>query len=298
MSNLRDIRRRVKSVKSSAQVTRAMQMVASSKMRRAQQAALESRPYAHLLQRMMNQALAHAGELRHPLREMREVRKRAIILIGPDKGLCGALISNLIREAVAFDKATTCYIAAGKKGALAVGRLQRQLLAEFKINEKPTFEDARLIAAFAQELFLKNEVQQVDVLFTEYVNTLSQRPRLCPFLPVGNAAHLSAPRSFSPVMALAPEVDVNLHGASEFLFEPSADALFAQLLPHALNFELYQTMLEARASEYSSRMVAMKNATDNAQELIRDLTLTANKMRQASITNELLEITAATVAAS
>lgn len=303
MPSLRDIRRRIRSVKSTAQITKAMQMVASSKMRRAQQSALDSRHYARLLYTVMAQALDHAGDFRHPLMERRDVRNRAVILISPDKGLCGALIGNLVREAAALDAASTVYIAAGRKGAQAVSRLKRRLAAEFGIHDRPAFGDARAVSKCAQELFLKNEVQQVDVLFTDFINTVSQKPVLWPLLPLGDLKSMrdrmrGAVHSDKLDAAVQEAGALNLHGAAEFKFEPDSAHVLGLMLPYALNFEIYQMMLEARASEYSARMVAMKNATDNAQELIRGLTLAGNKMRQAAITKELLEITSATMAAS
>jgi F-type H+-transporting ATPase subunit gamma len=290
MASSRDIRRRIKSVKNTAQITKAMQMVAASKMRKAQQAAIAARPYAALMNDVLGNVTFYAGDFTHPLMEKREGRKRAVILIGTDKGLCGALNSNLMREAVKFDKANTVYITAGRKASQFVARTRRTLAAEFTYKDAPLFSEARAIAKFGRDLFLKGEVDHVDILFTNFISTLTQKPQLRSWLPVGEIKAVSAGMSEHKEEKL-------MHGSTEFLFEPSADQVLAALLPHSLNFEVYQILLEAKASEQSARMVAMKNATDNAQQLIKDLTLEYNKMRQASITKELLEISSAAMAA-
>jgi F-type H+-transporting ATPase subunit gamma len=290
MPSTRDIRRRIKSVKNTAQITKAMQMVAASKMRKAQQAALSGRPYALLMNDVLAEVTYHAGDFTHPLMEKREGDKRAIILVSTDKGLCGALNSNLMREAAKFDKATTIYIAAGRKGSQFIARTKRQLAAEFTYKDAPLFSEARAISKFAREMFLKGEVARVDILFTNFISTLNQKPEVFPLLPVGQIKGVVA-----GVHGHAMEEKL-LKGATEFLFEPSVEEVFGALLPHYLNFQVYQILLEAKASEHSSRMVAMKNATDNAKQLIKDLTLEYNKLRQANITRELLEITSAAMA--
>jgi len=290
MPSTRDIRRRIRSVKNTAQITKAMQMVAASKMRRAQQSALSGRPYASMMNTVLGNVTFHAGDFTHPLMEQRDVKKRCVILVGTDKGLCGALNANLMREAAKFDKGTTIYITAGRKPAQFVARTRRNLAAEFTYKDAPLFSEARAISKFARDLFLKREVDRVDILFTNFISTLTQKPELRPFLPVGE---------IGPVQAGIPRPTAEeklMHGATEFLFEPSADQVLAALLPHSLNFQVYQILLEAKASEQSGRMVAMKNATDNANQLIKDLTLEYNKMRQASITKELLEISSAAMA--
>jgi F-type H+-transporting ATPase subunit gamma len=291
MPSTRDIRRRIKSVKNTAQITKAMQMVASAKMRKAQQSALAGRPYAALMNEVLGAATAGAGEFSHPLMERREVRKRAVILVSTDKGLCGALNTNLLREAVRFDKDTTVFVCAGRKGSQWVARLKRNLAAEFTYKDTPQFSEARAISKFAQELFLSGQVDAVDVVFTNFISTLNQRSEARPLLPIAKLARVDA--------------DVNGEGAdrelpagtgTEYQFEPGAPALLASLLPHYLNYRVYQFLLESKASEHSARMVAMKNATDNAKQIIKDLTLEYNKLRQANITKELLEITSAAMA--
>ncbi len=287
MPSTRDIRRRIKSVKNTAQITKAMQMVAAAKMRKAQQAALAGRPYADLMNKVLAEVAESAGDFTHPLMEKREERKRAVIVVGTDKGLCGALNSNLMREAAKFDRDTTIFITAGRKAAQFIARTKRQLAAEFSYKDTPQFSEARAISRFACDLFTKGESDRVDILFTSFISTLNQKPDVIPFLPVGEIKGLGATARDEAKLA---------RGTVEFLFEPGAEAVFAALLPHYLNFRMYQVLLEAKASEQSSRMVAMKNATDNAKQLIKDLTLEYNKLRQANITKELLEITSAAMA--
>jgi F-type H+-transporting ATPase subunit gamma len=282
MPSTRDIRRRIKSVTGTAQITRAMQMVAASKMGKAQEAALTTRPFAQLLYRIQRRATTHATDFTHPLLEVRQVRKRAVILFGTDKGLCGALNSNLFRLAAQFDPATTVFITAGKRAAQFIALTARQLVAEFTFSDSPRFDEARPIAAFARDLFLKGEVDQVQVVATRFINTLTQQPVVVEFLPIGEIKGLKIPCA-EPEAELDPDV-------SEFLFEFSAAKVLGYLFGHYLNIYVYRVMLEAKASEHSARMVAMKNATDNATGLIRDLTLAYNHLRQGNITKELLEI--------
>jgi F-type H+-transporting ATPase subunit gamma len=290
MPSTRDIRRRIKSVKNTAQITKAMQMVASSKMRKAQLAAVAGRPYASLMNNILAQISGNAGDFSHPLLEKRNGGRRLVILVSTDKGLCGALNSNLTREAAKFDKATTVYICAGRKGAQFVARTKRKLAAEFTYKDAPLFAEARAISKFAQEMFIKGEVDAVDVLYTNFINTLNQKPDVLPLLPIGEIRGVS-------VGVEGHTAGVALEKSElEYLFEPAPGDVLGALLPHYLNFQVYQILLEAKASEHSSRMVAMKNATDNAKQLIKDLTLEYNKLRQANITKELLEITTAQMA--
>ena len=216
------------------------------------------------------------------LLEMREVRKRAIILIGADKGLCGALNSNLFRLAAEFDPQTTIFITAGRKAAQFIARTRRQLIAEFAYADTPQFPEARAIAAFARDLFLKRKVDQVQIVATRYINTLTQHPLCLEFLPVGEIRALKIPGVRSEEELAAD--------TTEAVFEPNPQAVLGYLLSHYLDIYIYQVLLNAKASEQSARMVSMKNATDNAEILIKDLTLEYNKLRQGNITKELLEI--------
>ena len=290
MPSTRDIRRRIKSVKNTAQITKAMQMVASAKMRKAQQAALVGRPYAQLLNEIMAQAAKSTIGFDHPLLETRPVNRRAVVLIGTDRGLCGALNSNLFREALKLDKNTTVFITAGKKAAQFVARTKRTLAAEFSYKDTPDFAEGRAISKFVQQMFLKGEVDAVDILFPRFINTLTQQAVLVPFLPIGKITAATAGVN-------VPAQDLPGAASTEiFEFEPDEETVLGELLPHSLNFQMHQFLVETKASEQSARMVAMKNATDNAKEIIKNLTLEYNKLRQANITKELLEITTAQMA--
>jgi len=292
MPSTRDIRRRIKSVKNTAQITKAMQMVAASKMRKAQLAAIAGRPYATLMNSVLAEVVASAGDFTHPLTEVREVKKRAVIVISSDKGLAGALNSNLLREAAKFDKNTTVYVTAGRKASQFVARTKRQLAAEFTYKDAPLFAEARSISKFARDLYSKGDVDQVDILYTNFISTLNQKPEVRPLMPITEIKGVTAG-------VLGEEgSEVLKAGTTEFIFEPGAPAVLGALIPHYLNFQVFQILLEAKASEHSARMVAMKNATDNAKQLIKDLTLEYNKLRQANITKELLEITSAAMAMS
>ena len=279
MSSGRGLRRRITSIRGTAQITRAMQMVAASKMRRAQQAAIAAGPFARALYRIQRHATTFASDFTHPLLEVREVRRRAVILIAADKGLCGGLNANVFRAAARFDPDSTVFIAAGRKAAQFVARSRRRLAAEFEYGDSPRFPEARAIAAMARDLFLRKEVDEVIVVATRFVNTLTQEPVSFRFLPVGEITGLKIP-------GVAPESA----DTRECLFEPGAATLLAYLLPRYLNISLYFVLLHAKASEQSARMVSMKNATDNAESLVKDLTLEYNTRRQGSITTELLEI--------
>lgn len=257
-------------------------MVAASKMRKAQQSALAGRPFVRALYSIQREATTRMGEFAHPLLEVRPVHKRAVILIGADKGLCGALNSNVFRLAMEFDPQSTVFIAAGRRASQFIARTHRQLVAEFHYSDTPMFPEAKAIAAFASKLFLDREVDQVQVIATQFVNTLTQRAVCIEFLPVGAIKSLKIP-------GLRSEEEIALD-TTESLFEPSPEALLAYLLSHYLDIYIYQVLLNAKASEQSARMVSMKNATDSAENLIGDLTLEYNKLRQGNITKELLEI--------
>lgn len=282
MHSPRDLRRRIRSISSTAQITKAMQMVAASKMRKAQEAALATRPFVHLLYRIEREAATRMRDFTHPLLEWRPVRKRAVILVGADKGLCGALNSNLFRLVVGFNPASTLFITAGRKAAQFIARTGRQLAADFPYGDAPRFPEARAIAAFACDLFLKKEVDEVKIIATRFVNTLTQHPLCLEFLPLGEIKGFKIPGVRSEEELAAD--------TTEAVFEPSAEVVFGYMLPRALDIYIYQVLLNAKASEQSARMVAMKNATDSAETLIRDLTLEYNKLRQGNITKELLEI--------
>jgi F-type H+-transporting ATPase subunit gamma len=282
MHSVRDLRQHIRSVTSTAQITRAMQLVAASKMRKAQEAAVAGRAFSSRLYRLQRKATTQAVDFHHPLLEVREVRKRAVILIAADKGLCGALNTNVFRLASQFDTQSTVFITAGRKAAQFVARSGRQLVADFPYADAPRFPEARTIAAFARDLFLKAEVDQVQIVATQFINTLTQHATTIELLPVGKITGLT-------VEGAESEQELPAHTA-EFVFEPSAEAFLGYLLSHYLDIYLYEVLLNAKASEHSARMVSMKNATDNADNLIKDLTLEYNKLRQGNITKELLDL--------
>jgi F-type H+-transporting ATPase subunit gamma len=294
MPSTRDIRRRIRSVKNTAQITKAMQMVASSKMRKAQQAALAGRPYAILMNQVILTAGGHVEDLVHPLMEKRPVRKRAVLAVSTDKGLCGALNSNMGREALKFDKDTTVFVAAGRKAAQFLARTRRNMQAEFTYKDAPQFAEARAISKHLQELYLSGEVDCVDIIFTRFVNTLTQKVEVRRLLPIGELQILLPGSSEATNLEQAGKLADTQ--PLDHLFEPNAEQVLNAILPHFVNYIVYQVLLEAKASEHSARMVAMKSATDNAKQLIKDLTLEYNKLRQANITKELLEITTAQMA--
>jgi F-type H+-transporting ATPase subunit gamma len=283
MANTRDIRRRIKSVKNTAQITKAMQMVAASKMRKAQQAALAGHPYSEVLNRVLVSLRDLVSETSHPLLESRPVKKSLVLLVTSDKGLCGAMNTNVLREAASLDVTTTEFVASGKKGASFLARTGRNMIADFALPDSPAFLQTKAISKFCIEKFLSGEVDQVSVLYPKFVNTLTQKPVLVPLLPI------------SKETAEGRDHDDKAAGA-QFLFEPGSDEVLNSVLPYYFHFTVFQMILDARASEQSARMVAMKSATDNAKGLVKDLTLEYNKARQASITTELLEITTAQMA--
>jgi F-type H+-transporting ATPase subunit gamma len=280
MANTLDIRRRIRSVKNTAQITKAMQMVAASKMRRAQAAALAGRPYQEALDRVLRALHGKVDPLENPLLEERPVHRELIVVISTDKGLCGPLNTNVFRELATVDSAQAGFVTLGKKAVQFLARTRRQLLADFPTSEIPRFREIRPVAAFCSEKFLNREIDQVRVLYPKFINTLNQKATFHRLLPIAPA-----------------EIDREEKGpGGNFVFEPNENVVLAAVLPHYLSYQIYQMVLDARASEHSARMVAMKNATDNAKQLVKDLTLEYNKVRQASITTELLEITTAQLA--
>jgi F-type H+-transporting ATPase subunit gamma len=284
-ANTRDIRRRIKSIKNTAQITKAMQMVAASKMRKAQAAAVAGRPYADLINRVLVSLSRRTNPELSPLLHVREVKKEMVLIVSTDKGLCGALNTNLLRETAQFDKKPTAYIASGRKAVQYLARTKKDLEADFHLKDSPSLVDTKPISKYMIDKFLSGEVDRVSVLYTKFINTLTLKPTVQTLLPI-SPADLPKPAETTP----------GENSDLEFIYEPSAAEVLAGILPHYVHFQVYQMVLDARASEHSARMVAMKNATDNAKQLIKDLTLEYNKIRQASITTELLEITTAQMA--
>ena len=289
MANTKDIRRRIKSIRNIGQLTKAMQMVAASKMRKAQNAALSGRPYAALMNRVLVSLQQRTDSKLHPLLQIREVKKELVVVISTDKGLAGALNTNLLREAANFDPDKTSYVVSGRKARQFLARTRRNMLADFELKDAPAFAETKAIGRFCVEKFLTGEVDKVSVLYSHFVNTVTQKPVVRTLLPISS---FELPQA-QPDGAKSQESADPMIG---YLFEPTPEGVLDVMLPYYLHYQVYQMILDARASEHSARMVAMKNATDNAKQFIKDLTLEYNKMRQASITTELLEISTAQMA--
>ena len=279
MANIREIKRRIRSVQGTAKITKAMELVAASKMRRAQEAALAGRPYAERLTWVLAD-LAETLPLMdpdtlHPLLRRREVKSTGIVLITPNRGLSGGLPTNIIRRAtdlVAELDGAAKIVAVGRKGRDFFRRTDVPIRAEFSgLGDYPDYADALPIARVVIDDYLAGEYDQVFLVYAFFVNTMSQEPRARQLLPV-------EPAQDAETMSV------------DYLYEPGRAEVLAQLLPRYVEMEIYEAVLEGMASEQSARMVAMRNATDAAKEMIEDLTLTYNKARQEQITNELLDI--------
>ena len=287
---LREIRNRIKSVKSTGQITRAMQLVASSKMKRAQDAARAGRAYAELLGEILDTAQAKVGEFSHPLLTKRAVKVRGILLVTPDKGMAGALNGNLIR--LAAEQKDAVFVCIGRKGAQALARSGRKVLADFPVTDRATFNEVRPAAEYLLKAFTEGTVDTVEVLFAHFKNTMVQTPRVQQLLPADSLVNQA--REFRAKLGL-PEPKVE-EDERDMLFEPSAAAILDQLPALFFKQAVHQAVLESKASEFSARMVAMKAATDNAKKIGAALSLEYNKARQAAITQEILELTAGAAA--
>ncbi|MEY3548257.1 MAG: synthase subunit gamma [Verrucomicrobiota bacterium] len=287
---LREIRNRIKSVKSTGQITRAMQLVASSKMKRAQDSARAGRAYAELLGEILDTAQAKVGEFSHPLLTKREVKVRGILLVTPDKGMAGALNGNLLR--LAAEQKDAVFVCIGRKGAQALARSGRKVLADFPVTDRAGFNEVRPAAEYLLKAFTEGTVDTVEVLFAHFKNTMVQTPRVQQLLPADSLVNQA--REFRSKLGL-PEPKFE-EDERDMLFEPSAAAILSQLPALFFKQAVHQAVLESKASEFSARMVAMKAATDNAKKIGAALSLEYNKARQAAITQEILELTAGAAA--
>jgi F-type H+-transporting ATPase subunit gamma len=281
MPSFREIRGRIRSVRNISQITRAMEMVSASKMRRAQQRVVATRPYTERISAVIGNlaGLADTGDAddRFPLLDQRPIQHAAVILITPDKGLCGSLNSNVIRRATRYilneAGVPVEVITVGKKGRDFMVRYRRDVVAEFTaIGDYPTLDQIAPIAQVAVDDFVSGKVDAVFLVYTRFISTLNQRPELQQLLPV------KPPEDATPI--------------NDVIFEPSPAGVLNALLPRYVDQQVYRAILESIASEHSARMVAMRNATDNARELVSELTLSYNKARQAQITREVSEISA------
>ena len=294
MASTRDIRRRIKSVKNTRQITKAMELVAASKMKKAQAMALAGRPYAQLMSRMLAALANRVEESLHPFLVKREVRTRGILLITTDKGLCGPLNANLFKLVLDI-KGPAKFVAVGRKGAQFLARTHRDLLADFQVSDRVGFAEVKVVAEFMTKQFLDGVVDTVEVIWPRFRNTLVQVPSTLPLLPLTGVKDAVESLRHGAGTVSVPRP---LAAECQMLFEPNAEAVLHSLLPLYINREVYHQVLDAKASEHSARMVAMKTAKDNATKLLGDLTLEYNKARQAGITQEILEIAAAQFAAA
>ncbi|MEO0509691.1 MAG: ATP synthase F1 subunit gamma [Verrucomicrobiota bacterium] len=298
MANLRDIRRRIKSVKNTRQITRAMQLVSSSKMKRAQDAAVAGRPYALLLADLLDtvgEKLELSGAtISHPFFEKREVKTRGILVVSTDKGLCGPLNTNLFRKIADEVKGDAKFVTIGRKGTQFISRSQRDLIADFTISDQASFAELRPMLKLLVDAYLNGEIDTIEVAYPSFVNVLVQEPVIQPLLPIVDLREVLD--QLKKRVAGEDEMLNARSDAREMAFEPSAEDVLAELPGLYVNVIIHQLVLESRAAEYCARMVAMKAATDNASNLVDDLTLDYNKARQAAITQEILEIAAASAA--
>jgi F-type H+-transporting ATPase subunit gamma len=289
MASTRDIRRRIKSVKNTRQITKAMELVAASKMKKAQQAAIAGRAYTQVMSDMLAALAARVTELKHPFLEERAVKTRGVLLVTSDKGLCGPLNSNLFKLATEI-KTPVKFFTIGRKGAQFIARTHRDLVADFVVQDRTPFAEIKVAVELMIQKYLAGEIDTVEVIYSRFKNTLVQEPTLRPVLPLTSLA------SFVE-HARAEVGDVVQRDTRDMVFEPSAPEVMEALIPFYVNRHIYQLVLSARASEHSARMVAMKTAKDNATKLVGELSLEYNKARQAAITQEILEIAAAQFAA-
>ena len=291
MASIREIRQRIRAVRNISKITKAMQMVASSKMRRAQARVERARPYAEqlhgLVSRLARVSGADLGD-EQVLMQQRPVHNIGIVLISPDRGLCGALPSNINRTAASTalelqgkfaeqgQRPGVNYIGVGRKGRDFILRTRQHLLAEFtNYGDRPSMNDATAIAQVAVDAFVKGDVDVVYLVYPQFVNTMTQKPIAVQLLPVQPPAEQSEEKEKT---------------TAEYIYEPDPQEIFKELLPRYVDIQVYQALLETISSFLSAQMVAMKNATDNAMQLIDDLTLTYNKARQASITMQIIEV--------
>jgi F-type H+-transporting ATPase subunit gamma len=276
MANIRLIRRRIRTIQSTAKITKAMEMIATSKMRRAQERVLAGRPYAEKIRQVIADLAAQSEGALHPLLERREVNRVEVIHITADRGLCGGLNTNMNRTTAGFileQAAPIVLITVGRKGRDFMRRYGREVRAEFTgISDRPVLLDTLPISRIVIDDYTERNVDVVYLAYNQFISTMTQRPVLQQLLPVEPAG---TSRGYE----------------IQYIYEPSSEAVLAELLPRSVEMQVYHAMLESIASEQSARMVAMRNATENANELVQDLTLMYNKARQEMITKELLDIT-------
>ena len=299
MATAREIRRRINSVNNIKQITRAMELIAVTRLRRAQQRVLAARPYADKMQQVLSELerrVAPAGdqtdqhaeesEVLHPLLDRRPVRRLGVILLTTDRGLCGALNANTLRAGLQFvyDQLNQArevdVVVVGRKGRQALRRQQLNVLAEFtQLGDYPNITRVSPIARVAMDAFTERQLDEVVLVYPRFVSTLRQEPTVVPLLPIQPPSRDEA-------------ADAPAASGVDYIYEPNPRAVLAALLPRYVEIQLYRAVLELIASEFAAKMVAMRNATDNATELVNDLRLGLNKARQATITREIIEVSA------
>lgn len=281
MPSLKDIRDRIRSVSNTAKITSAMQLIAASRMQRAQQMVRNGRPYADRMQEVLSHLtmrLTEDDETLDPLLQRRPNNRELMVLLTPDRGLAGALVGNILRAAAVEFTSTDVPIdtvGIGRKGERFVARTGQSLIATFSVGDRPTLADTLDISGFVIDKYRDGDVDTVKMIYAQFVNTAVQKPVNLQLLPIETAASDS---DDEPMMYL------------DYIYEPSPAEVLAEIAPRYVETQIYHAILEAQASEHSARMIAMQNATDNANELIDELTLDLNKARQESITGELLDI--------
>lgn len=277
MPSTKELRARIRSVSNTSKVTGAMQLIAASKMRRAQQHVLQGKKYSETLHRLLMNLSSSVDQDQNniPLLERREVKTKLMILITPERGLAGALVGNINRKALdVINSSTVKYniLSVGKKGFRFVNSRGQEVIEQLDIPDRPEISDTDRISEIAIGGFIDGKWDQVDIVFSEFFSTTSQIPKSQTILPITN------------------EEEDNVQSSHDYIYEPSSYDVLVDLTPKYVKAQIYQSILEAFASEHSARMVAMQNATDNANELIGQLTLDLNKARQETITAELLDL--------
>ena len=295
----REIKRRIKGVTNTKQITKTMEMVAASSMRRAQNSALQTRLYAEEALEILVNLSGQIKNFSHPLLKKREVKKITLILITSDRGLCGALNTNVINRAhqscSEFSKEKIEVITVGKRGRDSMLRLGYQVVADFSGLKKIELADVLPVIKLVLTAYEKEKTDQVILAYNHFISTLVQKPVVKNILPL-DENHLL---KIASELAGEKETEVKKHRQSfAYKFEPSPVKVLSKLIPHLVEMQIFQAALESLASEHSARMVAMKNATEAAEEIISDLALTYNQARQAAITNEIAEIAAGAEALS
>ncbi len=290
MPSTKEIRGRIKSVKNTRQITKAMELVAASKMKKAQQNAASGQAYAALLAEVLANLSGRIDGIEHPFFEEREVKNRGILVVSTDRGLCGALNSNLFREIVKIEGGAK-YVTIGRKALQFVSRNKLDLLAEFSVPDEVPYLQIKQIVEYMIEKYEAGEIDTIEILYPRFVNTLIQEASFGKLLPISNLDEM-----INGLREKGAEPYQESLDDRKMKFEPDPEAILSSLLPLFVNREAHQALLNARASEHSARMVAMKSAKDNASTLLDSLTLQFNKARQAAVTQEILEIAAATSA--